>query len=194
MREHPILFSAPMVRAILEGRKTQTRRIWKQPTDLVLKGDYLYKDAHAAKDGWNPIAREEIICPYGRTGDHLWVRETFSDNGKRGFLYRATDGEMLKWKPSIYMPRRASRIDLLIKTVRVERLHDITEEDALAEGVQDDLIGTDFSSPPPGPGVYIAGPITWFAQLWSRINGIENWRENPWVWVIEFERIKNDQT
>jgi hypothetical protein len=205
MKERPILFSAPMVNAILEGRKTQTRRIIKpQPEFIGESTAWRWDGKKGSFRGAMGTHIEEMniapYCPYGRAGDQLWVRETFGwgkfINGHQFIEYRAspetqdTDamGEGAPWKPSIHMPRSASRIDLLIKNVRVERLQDISEEDSLAEGVVDDLKGTEFEAP--DGAQYVAGPVTWFAQLWSRINGIQSWRDNPWVWVVEFERAK----
>lgn len=152
--EKPILFSGEMVNAILAGRKTMTRRVVKN-------------DAH---------------CPYA-SGDTLWVRETFAVNcvGGQDFLfYRADsypDGDGAPWKPSIFMPRKYSRITLRITDVRVERLQDISEDDAIAEGIE------------PDPHV-----STWlkFALLWNRINEERGfgWDTNPWVWVVRFERVE----
>lgn len=168
--EHPILFSAPMVQAILEGRKTQTRRTVKgDPLLLLLSG-------HSAEE----VLNDKI--PYGNPGDRLWVRETWTKwRHKFGedFLYRA-DFENGKnghiWKPSIHMPRVASRITLLITGIRVERLHDITEADAVAEGCQ-------------SGGDWGCAPTIQFEKLWESINGRESWDENPWVWVIEFKKL-----
>lgn len=176
MKERPILFSAPMVRAILDGSKTQTRR--------VLKGTSLKWTENFSPEF---IAdKDNFLCPYGFEGDQIWVCEAFAPGGEYytgkvdGVIYRADfkDGGAVHnlkiWKPSIHMPRAASRIDLLIKSVRIERLQDISPEDAMAEGVED-CICTD-------------GPLCNFIDLWQKING--NWDENPWVWVVEFERIK----
>ena len=191
MKERPILFSAPMVRAILEGTKTQTRRIIKLPSMYEIEErDYGYwpwrYDAETNGDDW-------AKCPYGQIGDQLWVRETFCpiypqdptyNNGRPiefdymatyEYGYRMSDliGEKKKWKPSIHMPRRASRIQLEITGIKVERLHDIGQGGACAEGRP---IGFD--------------PLDWYRDQWESINGIHSWDANPWVWVIEFRRIE----
>jgi hypothetical protein len=213
MKERPILFSAPMVRAILEGRKTQTRRIVKpQPAASCRyamngNGDKALHLGPPLKPGETmslvPVkatsADHRLPCPYGAPGDRLWVRETFVYRSKHDrFYYRADhpvhapyahDG----WKPSIHMPRRASRISLEVTGVRVERLHDITEDDAKAEGAAPYIYGhgsiTEFEiSCDPGirtPSMYRAG----FEQLWRAINGCESWDANPWVWCVSFRRI-----
>ena len=186
MKERPILFSAPMVRAILEGKKTQTRRVWKQPTSLCMKDDCLYATEHDARQSFNPIARDEIVCPYGQRGDRLWVREAFHIcPHHEDYFYRADDENLplkckahTKWKPSIHMPRRASRITLEITSIRVERLQDISDADALAEGV--DQTNTSIRG-------YAAER---FKRLWSSINGADSWHSNPWVWVIEFKKVE----
>ena len=188
-KERPILFSAPMVRALLDGSKTQTRRVVKpQPVyDGRFAGGWKLKGkkGHEAAT-CSPFIAE--VCPYGQPGDRLWVRESFAhiyrDNSspeRRSFedvAYMA-DGRGIdigaygSWKPSIHMPRWASRITLEITGVRVERLQDISEADARAEGA---------SQHPDGP---------WHAyrSLWTLINGPDSWAANPWVWIIEFKRI-----
>lgn len=208
-KERPILFSAPMVRAILEGRKTQTRRVVKMPRGWP---EYSHCDPFAMPPAvwwWNGEhdrvgVRQE--CPYGQPGDRLWVRETFVDGYEfddNGFFkldddgecieriwYRATDPDLQwyngesdwptnpPWKPSIHMPRWASRILLEVVRVRVERLQAINEVDAIAEGA-DPVIGD--HQP------YRAG----FMRLWESINGPGSWELNPWVWVIEFREVAN---
>ncbi len=197
--EKPILFSGPMVRAILEGRKTQTRRA--VPSSRVYE--------------MNACIRH---YPYGRAGDRLWVRETWAETtnverlsnwpdrphipGERsddGYLFDAViwraDGEWA-WcdgdgfdteksylKPSIHMPRTACRLLLDVKAIRVERLQDISENDAIAEGV-------DAISLADVPRQATWGPRPDFAQLWDSINEKRGfgWATNPWVWIIEFER------
>lgn len=189
MKERPILFSAPMVRAILEGRKTQTRRIIKpQPEFIGNSTAWRWDGKKGSFRGAMGTHIEEMnissYSPYGLPGDRLWVRETFmfSHHDFREktdhFLYRATSPggdtdayEPPRWTPSIHMPRCASRIDLLVKNVRVERLQDISVEDAEAEGIKN-------------------GELFYFKELWESINGTESWLKNPWVWVVEFERIK----
>lgn len=177
--ERPILFSGEMVRAILEWRKTQTRRVCAAPGSLC-------------------------SCSYGSPGDRLWVRETFSIDDDVVF-YRATDhpdcGQ--PWKPSIHMPREASRISLLIIDVRCESLQDISEEDCKAEGVIIPASRESRSvllrvSGKHAPGDYLRGSSArdWyrahFASLWDRLNAKRgfSWSSNPRVWVIKFRRIE----
>ena len=177
MKERPILFNAPMVRAILANTKTQTRRV-------VKARDLEWMDVHQGLREPDNAER----CPYGQPGDRLWVRETFghferNENFAPGceVFYRA-DGESLAmepWRPSIHMPRHASRITLEIARVRVERLRDCNEVDAIAEGAPWAACGA------PQEGSHKAG----FAQLWEQINGHGSWEANPWVWVIEFRRL-----
>lgn len=206
MKERPILFSAPIVRAILDGKKTQTRRIVKPQPDF---------------DPWHHAHIDKLWpCPYGQPGDQLWVRETFRlganlDNdcptwsasscvsvGGRlvGPIKYEADGAMLnedvlnedvlndfggawgKTRVSIHMPRWASRINLLIKSIRVERLNEISEEDAKAEGVDGTAIGE--------YGTSNSEYILSFGALWESIHGDNSWQQNPWVWVVEFEVMK----
>ena len=205
MKERPILFSGPMVRAILSGTKTQTRRI------LKLKWGF---DLEERDDGtlwpWaeHPDCDDDVWmpCPQGEIGDRLWVRETHMNwwkldpanpEGPRIFSHVAAfaaDGYELepgeRWIPSIHMLRAASRITLDIKAVRVERLQDISEEDAKAEGAPGYEEGLD--APPPD------GDHEWsyrasFQRLWEQINGPGAWAKNPWVWVVEFERAQAQQ-
>ncbi len=194
MKERPILFSAPMIRALLAGTKTQTRRIMNpQPEHLQhyeYKGEVLYDGEHRLwwwKRRWFDLLldskheRNQLAYsnPYGAPGDRLWVRETHTIVNGSAF-YRADGpwpqayGPEPKWKPSIFMPRWASRISLEVTGVRVERLHEITEEDARAEG----CTGV--------PDVVDVTPREEYEQLWCAINGAESWRSNPWVWVVEF--------
>lgn len=223
MNTKPILFNSEMVRAILAGQKTQTRRVVKMPFRQM----HEYPHGSFARNNgveWfyttprvvgNPAngdvvyeTQAKIKCPYGQVGDTLWVRETFSlfwgqwtdygweydsDDGRRigsempdakfHLVYKATYGgdvEYEYWRPSIFMPKWASRITLKIKDVRVERLQDISEEDAKAEGV--DLI----------PGAPAAtNHRTAFKGLWDSINAKRgySWELNPYVWVVEFEVV-----
>lgn len=219
MKERPILFSDAMVRAILEGRKTVTRRVVKGgqvPTiDLSLPhGDPLRWSAvgqHHPRYGYvvTGSTEEECakqlgrrgVCPYGQPGDRLWVRETFNRSnpgGAEGVYYYRADGKFpaamggnrfyscTTWKPSIHMPRAASRIMLEITAVRVECLQDISEEQALAEGVRD--AGEGFFDIEDSKHLS-ADPRESFASLWESINGAESWAANPWVWVVEFKRV-----
>lgn len=190
MKEKPILFSAPMVRAILEGRKTQTRRIIKY---IPLLGEPLAwcAAAKAREPGWVSIVGDyRRFSPYGIPGDRLWVRETWMPDGLmqldptiRAAYYKSDGKEYVdpgtmtpcKWRPSIHMPRWASRLTLEVTGVRVERVQEISEEDALAEGVQ------------PG-GDMRWNPVQAYKALWASIHGPSSWESNPFVWVIEFKR------
>lgn len=187
MSERPILFSGPMVRAILEGRKTQTRRVVK---GIAL--DWLRPDGFTPEFTASP---ENSLCPYGNPGDTLWVRETWGPF-EGGFIYRADEGPNVKpddgrWHPSIHMPRDASRLSLLIKSVRVERLQEISEADAFAEGVGHYVdSGAAGEATPDGART----AREWFAQLWDTINAKSHpWASNPWVWVVEFEKINKEK-
>ncbi|MHB0973915.1 MAG: ASCH domain-containing protein [Thiobacillus sp.] len=181
MKERPMLMSAPMVRAILAGTKTQTRRVVKpQPGGLLKLALHLARRGLPIWfcDGWDGT------CPYGQPGDQLWVRETFAPM-TTGYAYLADpvwrDSPSGRWHPSIHMPRVASRITLEIVSVRVERLQDISESDALAEGVSPDM-GLCWQSGDDTPrGMY--------GELWESINGPGSWDANPWVWVVEFKRV-----
>lgn len=193
-----------MVRAILEGRKTQTRRVIKpQPPAGVAT---VFGGGQALlewKDG-GPAARcivPQPKCPHGQVGDRLWVGEAFklfpkdtSDRDWRGgktqnVIYKADpdSGFMQKgYKPSSHMPRWASRITLEITAVRVERLGDISEADAEAEGAERLLMDDEGKFYQQERGTFRTG----FAGLWCHINGPDSWDANPWVWVIEFKRVQ----
>jgi len=207
MKEKPILFNAAMVRAVLDGRKTQTRRVIKpQPQHDAILLSHL---ACTAQDGvfefWgdSDYSTERVACPYGASGDRLWVRETFAHLGC--YRYRATETEGVlrrcTWKPSIHMPRCASRINLEVVGVRVERVQDISDGDALAEGI----MSTDFWGKVTGDMLpddneekaWEEYPRQAFRLLWDSINakprkdGTDiSWTANPWVWVVEFRRLK----
>ena len=179
-----------MVRATLEDRKGQTRRILK-----AINHDSFEAFTAADPSGfWGFDAKNNPVlcvhCPYGEVGDRLWVRETFAtahDNpciADAGTVYRATDpdwGQMegFRWKPSIFMPRALSRITLEITGVRVERLQDISPEDAIAEGI---TLGDCKRNN--------CGSVSCFRMLWESINGPGSWAANSWVWVIAFEKAK----
>lgn len=216
-RERPMLFSGPMVRAILEGRKTVTRRVvTPQPapnkphdggTTWVYKPNTGLHVPYGTVGHLTLAEKHGLTCPYGQPGERLWVRETW---GLRA-LYDVTDwcGTSLKgvaalppcwaldykadwaheceeahWRPSIHMPRWASRLTLEVVSVRVERLQDITEEDAKAEGAEPI---PDPSAPGyEGTHVYRDG----FRLLWEFINGAGSWQANPWVWRVEFKRVE----
>lgn len=227
MTERPIIFSAEMVRAILDGRKTQTRRVMKvQPyPDSIVTVEHYHQtviDRHGDMQPGPEIFGAHwddgefgCRCPYGAPGDTLWVRETcwaesFGQGGD-GVRYAAdhawriienTQEASEAWcklaqyggdaaldnqtnigmrVPSIHMPRWASRITLRITAVRVERLQDISEDDARAEGWPGPITETGFP---------IASPLAWFANVWTSINGPGAWEANPWVWVVAFERVK----
>lgn len=190
-KERPILFSAPMVRAILDGHKTQTRRVIKMRNGQLMGEGELSSDGRTVMDFSRSFPYWEALpCPYGKPGDRLWVRETYGHSWHHAqprFVYRATDDDNEQvtrhpdfdgWKSSIYMPRRASRLTLQIKDVRVERIRDISGYDALAEGVT-------LSEMLNGP----ADPTADFAPLWDAMHGKRGygWDVNPWVWVIDFE-------
>lgn len=239
MKECPILFSGPMVRAILDGRKTQTRRVVKLPKkwsgyDLRV-GSRLLPDGRESEDAPFVASPEtgdwmaDIPCPYGKPGDRLWVRETWfydhidfyqvgrgyskPDAFDPDFFYFRADGECCQqvpecccgevgspWKPSIHMPRWASRITLEITGVRVERLNEISEDDARAEGIEkvSDPRGDAWKSyetyPDGSEHPHSAVPnrfaVTSFRELWESINGAGSWDANPWVWVVEFQRVE----
>lgn len=200
MKERPILFSGEMVRAILDGKKNQTRRVIKpQP-----KGNFQFSQLAISKDPpeeayfWS--GEKYGIFEKIKTGDRLWVRETWAPciGGDCGpdnpVLYRADNFELyekLTWKPSIFMPRWASRITLQVVKVRVERLQDISEEDAKAEGMSLDVPATYKKGKRTGT-VFAINAKYKFAGIWNGINKDRgySWESNPWVWVIEFRRIK----
>lgn len=200
-KDRPILFSAPMVRALLDGSKTQTRRVAKLTDAAHVKEPRGHRRWHPA----DPDATK--ASPYGQPGDKLWVRETWAHGvhalaAKRDedgpFVYAATDSVQHrlgnKWTPGIHMFRYASRITLKITGVRVERLQDISEVDALAEGVYD---GTackcaeplDFVRSCGNCGGRLIDSIGLYRALWEHLNGPGSWDANPWVWVIEFHRM-----
>lgn len=199
MRERPILFSGPMVRALLDGTKTQTRRVVK----VSLKTPGLSACLHPPVGEPRPNTAVEL-CPHGRPGDRLWVRETFCriDGQTRPWIetdYRATykTGDRLgdlmgirkKWTPSIFMPRHASRILLEITKVRVERLNDCSRADARAEGCDHDDPCDHKLRTCAEIGCAGADYRIGFRNLWESINGVGSWDANPWVWVIEFQRV-----
>ena len=216
MTERPILFSAPMVRAIRDDSKKQTRRIVKpQPAPNAPHDggtNWIYdptRGLHVPVGSVGHLstsAKGGIRCPYGQPGDRLWVRETWDwrdwswNKDCRVRIAYAADGEQAdktspvgwrptiynyeRWRPSIHMPRWASRITLEVLGVRVERLQDISEEDARAEGVAlEDGQWTDED------GTLRSDYRTAFRRLWISINGQDSWDANPWVWVVEFRRL-----
>ena len=196
MKERPILFSAPMVRALLDGSKTQTRRVVKPQPEW--DGKWFQWGGHKPNSKYGACAGNSLsttfwmldACPYGKPGDRLWVRETFLIADARAkhlppWVYAADysykDRPSTRWKPSIHMPRAASRITLEIVRVRIERLQDISEADAKTEGWPVHM--------PSDPRGYTS-PKQWYAMLWNAINGPESWALNPWVWVVEFKVVK----
>lgn len=198
MKQRPILFKAEMVNAILMGLKWQTRReIKPQPVYVCKKSaEHLGQPAISKAANWDD--ENFIKCPYGKIGDQLWVRETWNhdcypypisdnpiihyradylDDPLGADLELSQDGIRRKWMPSIFMPRKASRILLEITNIRVERLNDISRGDCMAEGCPFPNIAKE------------TDPKAWYMDLWETINGKESVNKNPWVWVIEFQRV-----
>lgn len=228
MRERPILFSAPMVQAILEGRKTQTRRVVKPQPLWVAEPSVPFSTVDADPKGI-------IACPYGRPGDHLWVKEAWqyadwTDDGYPWVRYAADRQKLLhesipqnwderlndtwehlsrdenygidncaadrRMRSSRFMPRWASRITLEITGVRVERLQDISEADAIVEGIE--RVGGAMSCSPwknyrigksGEMSMHCSAPTRSYMTLWESINGPGSWDANPFVWVVEFKRV-----
>lgn len=187
MKETPLLFNGAMVRAILDGRKTQTRRLAKG-TALEWLAPGMFTPAYVASP-------DNGLSPVGYAGDRLWVRETWS-TFTQGFdtaeestfaVYRAdTDRpEPKKWIPSIHMPRWACRLLLDVVDVRIERLQDISEADCWAEGIERSEV-----SPTQASTMFsdYAHPRRAFNLLWESVYGAEAWDANPWVWVVTFKR------
>lgn len=228
--EKPILFSTEMVRAILEGRKTQTRRIIKWPKTPDWH-DWDYEpnrlEGKTRKDFWphfRHVSADKdkygaVKCPYGSVEDQLWIREKwnyFNNVGDCGigceygckhgkYVYAATgdwDNDT-KWKPSIHMPKNACRLRLAVTDIRVERLDEISAEDAIAEGfakvTKDGGRTWKYGIPEkdgyPGPAGWVwqeweVDPVKAYKKLWESINGEESWNGNPWVWVVEFSKVE----
>ena len=228
MVERPILFSGPMVRAILDGRKTQTRRVVKY-IPVCGEPSAWCAAAQAQEPGWVHIVGDyRRFCPYGVPGDRMWVKERHWRNIRNtqdaSGEYTSYRGRVVEYDeqrqapgwhnndqygsgwmarcPSIHMPRWASRLTLEVVSVRVERLNDISEEDAIAEGLSP--LGTPDLSKPKfhgwmdysgkrwslGPGYHLS-PIASFRSLWDSINEKKHpWASNPWVWVVAFKRLE----
>ena len=208
MKERPILFSGAMVRAILAGQKTQTRRVVKRMWGAPHAQAWSHEGAnfgYADMDGWHGCPPP--TCPYGEPGDRLWVREAWAPL-TAGYAYAADpiyteNAPPWKWRPSIHMPRRASRITLEVVATRVEQLQALTERDAVAEGMHpqrgirgdDDiavaLIQDEFDRRAGRLGATPA-PIARFVLLWDSINAKYGaaWETCPWVWVVEFRRVR----
>lgn len=224
MKERPILFQGAMVRALLDGSKTQTRRLVK--ADIMHDQDG-GQDAKWYLRRWNrqPCwdsyeAMSELVakhCPFGKPGDRLWVRETWVcdhfrvqsgpylevDGAREHLFYRADNDHPFEapegkfWKPSIHMPRWASRIPLEIVSVRVERLNDCSADDAIAEGI--DRVANNYGNGPAycdyraknqeDMAEWLNSPLDSYRTLWESINGAGSWSANPWVWVVEFRRM-----
>ncbi|HFG1039689.1 TPA: hypothetical protein ACGEHF_003611 [Klebsiella pneumoniae] len=223
MTERGMIFNADMVRAILDGRKTQTRREVKLNLDIAslattydwatslaanhyqgLTEEQIQQKAESLRGVIHPVIlgngqMVSIICPHGKPGDRIWVREAFRVHSRATdvatLVYKASERNSWteqthrvpvavcnkpatpeKWTPSLHMPRWASRILLEITGVRVERLRSMSQDDARAEGV-----------------IAASGPMEAglaFRELWDSIYGEESWKANPWVWVIEFKRVE----
>lgn len=232
MDEKPILFSTPMIRALLSGKKTQTRRIMKPQMEY---GDQCgfpswYFPSGRESGILYPNGKEEILlkCPYGQPGSRLWVRETFAIVPRTAYA-RSIDVQQVirkddpynhdaavfradwdlsppgRWRASIHMPRWASRIILEITDIRVERLQDISEEDAVAEGLtaitkdngrtvkygipdRDGLPGTDNTGWPWTR--WTIDPRIAYMRLWEDINGLGSWNINPFVWCLTFREVQ----
>jgi hypothetical protein len=237
MKERPILFSGPMVRAILEGRKTMTRRILKPQPDMAMDGE-ICPDGSGGYS-WEPVWPQghkkagkivcSLSCPYGGPGDRLWVRESWAlthpsfdyetqcvdefipfegkipkemPDSYWKVVYGANFNEMQvhkddrfikNWKPSIHMPRWASRLTLEIVDVRPERLQEITEEDVVKEGIQKPYCSVSsknlYQIWVNGKCIENEKAAFVYQSLWNSINGPGSWEANPWIWTIEFKRI-----
>ncbi|EPC5509187.1 hypothetical protein M8E51_004315 [Salmonella enterica] len=217
-KERPMIFNSEMVRAILNGHKTQTRRPVKPQPELTERSGFSWNGVvfgSGSDDRETNRNFAHVKCPFGKPGDRIWVRETFRVHSRASdvatLVYRASVRNSWteqthrvpvavcnkpaipeKWTPSIHMPRWASRITLEITDVRVERLHNISERDSLREGL--------FQLPASGryclqPGMQYFGMASHSAKevyswLWASIYGEESWAANPWVWVIEFKRVE----
>lgn len=251
MKERPTLFSAPMVRAILEGRKTVTRRVVKpyRKHPIVNLADAEptlgYSGRHNDPASWGyeflddgapaPLSAWPELCPYGQPGDQMGVKETFFAWGRwetrfstkkgrdewhfidmtlecgkdylyaadgvsdtQAFVKRRSSVTPIYWKrPAIFMPRAVSRITPEVTGVRVDRLQDITPDQAISEGIEgtrpSDLCTTtwrDYSMSERDPFEWFGNPVDSFRSLWESINGAGSWDANPWVWVVEFKRIQ----
>ena len=214
MKDRPMLFSSSTVRALLDGRKTQTRRVVEpQPTSILAQPGEgkvpswaIVNHAPATGVCVNAYGNEDWLrCPYGQPGDRLWVRESWKAHTTFDHLpprdipashvwYLADNGykAQSRTRASIHMPRWASRILLEIVSVRVERLQDISEADAKAEGViprevrQFAIFG---ASATERAAIYRDAAVEPYCELWQQINGADSWDANPWVWAVEFQRV-----
>lgn len=208
-KERPISFKAPMVNAIRGDRKTQTRRLVKYP---AAEGEHGWHPSGGGNFEYLPGGSARPVCPYGKPGDRLWVRESFwgcdmpglgdqpcvvYDDEWHGKEYKPA--EVRPWArkfgriPSIHMPRDCSRILLEVVDVRVERLQEISEADAVAEGIENDPrldpVGPCKWRHYGKPGTGVSPPSFSFRTLWESINGPDSWDSNPWVWVITFKKV-----
>lgn len=221
--ERPIIFSTPMVRAIMFGQKHMTRRLSGLERINRRPGDWIKPVFDPSDEKWVFTAEHgeseqvRLKCRFGAIGDHLWIRETFmpallgiDDGGldQYGYLYKSDGPEWYeaivanmedqRWKPSIHMPRQASRISLKITNIRIERLLEISDADCIEEGIEEEM-------DPLFPGerlfkfypnkdlrdeTFNTSPRTSFYSLWELIHGLGSWHLNPWVWVIGFNQIK----
>lgn len=206
VKERPILFSGPMVRALLDGRKTQTRRAIKPAPEVFDHQEPIRPEprgggawifmAYSDRPSYQ-FATSDRKCPYGVPGDRLWVRENIYQFG--GPVEYAADGPPSfprKLTPSIHMRRAQARITLEITDVRVQRLQDITPEDAIAEGLTrrtgqlETWWGNGWDGDTPDPSAcYFLSPVECYRALWNKINGPESWDANPWVWCLTFKRV-----
>ena len=226
MRELPILFSTPMVQAILENRKTMTRRtaglyiVNECPVDyylqtLVLHATGLYTFAPADPINNVDLSDQIIECkPRYHVGDHIWVKETFFNaqpfksspmfSDGQDYVYKADKDAFIgehKWKPSLFMPKVAARLWLEVTNVRCERLVDISEQDAIAEGIKFNSLFDQYECPVCREGFhsginllcedgFFPHATDAFAALWHKINGFDSWIKDPWVFIYEFKRIE----
>lgn len=204
MKLIPLLFSTPMVQAILDNRKTMTRRLIKpQPIDNIEVDGNFFEGNHKGyvKVDGHPNWREQFVHEFSKykVGDVLWVRETFNGDHKGYPVYKADVTENLsefiskgiKWKPSLFMPFAACRLFLKITNIRIEQLHDITNEDAIAEGILKNDNGSFKNYKFIGDSIIGDNAAkNSFFSLWMSINGSNSYLANPWVWVISFERCE----
>jgi hypothetical protein len=202
VKERPILFSGSMVRAILDNSKTQTRRVVKNArpegvTDCPWTGTGW---AHQSTGG--ACTCQVVTCPYGKPGDRLWVRETWAVQHEYDAAAPSEIGASARWhyaatedlgglrrRPSIFLPRRGSRILLEITDVRVHEVQQINDEDARAEGISDGGCLSCGNSEPCGCNDPRPDPRDGFSWLWQSIHGSDGWHANPWVWAITFRRL-----
>lgn len=208
----PILFSTPMVKAILEGRKTETRRImWNDRTKYTV-GDILWVRETWRIIGWNDGDPFTIQFKDGKIKRDVYLDESKAENyliqctnqcldsglnsDDKAFFHFDLDNCPTKWRPSIFMPKEACRIFLKLTDIRIERLHDISEQDAIAEGVESQYF-KEFKTT--GYKIYSskldswdANPIVSYSSLWDKINGNKAWDLNPYVWVYTFEKTEVD--